>query len=301
MLLLLALFCIGAAAFFFGEVATYPARLKAKSVRRATDYGRTRIATSERELVRFRERVLSPAASRLASLPLKLNPRTNVDAIGAKLVAAGLAQRVSTSGFLAIKGGTTVAGVLIGLSIGAVSAFTAAVLLMPVLGAVGFIAPDWILTMKMRARREAIRSDLPDALDLLAVSVEAGLGFDGAVTKLTEHMEGPLTDEFALMLSEIRVGESRQVALKKMADRVDAMELSNFVRAVVQAEQLGISLARILRVQAADTRSRRQAAAEEKAMKAPIKMLFPTVFFIFPAMFIVVLGPAMLNIMEVFK
>jgi tight adherence protein C len=172
---------------------------------------------------------------------------------------------------------------------------------MPVLGAVGFIAPDWILTMKMRARREAIRGDLPDALDLLAVSVEAGLGFDGAVTKLTEHMDGPLTDEFALMLSEIRVGESRQVALKKMADRVDAMELSNFVRAVVQAEQLGISLARILRVQAADTRSRRQAAAEEKAMKAPIKMLFPTVFFIFPAMFIVVLGPAMLNIMEVFK
>jgi tight adherence protein C len=234
-------------------------------------------------------------------LPLKLNPRTNVDAIGAKLVAAGLTQRVSTSGFLAIKGGTTVVGVLIGLSIGAVSAFTAAVLLMPVLGAVGFITPDWILTMKMRARREAIRSDLPDALDLLAVSVEAGLGFDGAVTKLTEHMEGPLTDEFALTLSEIRVGESRQVALKKMADRVDAMELSNFVRAVVQAEQLGISLARILRVQAADTRSRRQAAAEEKAMKAPIKMLFPTVFFIFPAMFIVVLGPAMLNIMEVFK
>jgi tight adherence protein C len=301
MLLLLALFCIGAAVFFVGEVATYPARLKAKSVRRATDYGRMRIATSERELVRFRERVLSPAASRLASLPLKLNPRTNVDAIGAKLVAAGLTQRVSTSGFLAIKGGTTVAGVLIGLSIGAVSALSAAVFLMPVLGAVGFIAPDWILTMKMRARREAIRADLPDALDLLAVSVEAGLGFDGAVTKLTEHMTGPLTDEFALMLSEIRIGESRQVALKKMADRVDAMELSNFVRAVVQAEQLGISLARILRVQAADTRSRRQAAAEEKAMKAPIKMLFPTVFFIFPAMFIVVLGPAMLNIMEVFK
>jgi tight adherence protein C len=301
MLLLLALLCVGAAVFVFGEVATYPNRLKAKSVRRATDYGSTRIRTSERELVRFRERVLSPAASQLASLPLKLNPRTNVDAITAKLVAAGLSQRVSTSGFLAIKGGAMVAGVLVGLSIGAVGAFSVAILVMPVLGAVGFIAPDWILTMKMRARREAIRGDLPDALDLLAVSVEAGLGFDGAVTKLTEHMDGPLTDEFALMLSEIRVGESRQVALKKMADRVDAMELSNFVRAVVQAEQLGISLARILRVQAADTRSRRQAAAEEKAMKAPIKMLFPTVFFIFPAMFIVVLGPAMLNIMEVFK
>ena len=133
------------------------------------------------------------------------------------------------------------------------------------------------------------------------MSVEAGLGFDGAVTKLTEHMEGPLIDEFALTLNEIRVGEARATALRKMAARVDAMELSNFVRAVVQAEQLGISLGRILRVQATDTRLRRQAAAEEKAMKAPIKMLFPTVFFIFPSMFIVVLGPAMLNIVSVFK
>ena len=146
-----------------------------------------------------------------------------------------------------------------------------------------------------------IRSELPDALDLLAVSVEAGLGFDGAVAKLVDHMEGPLIDEFGLMMSEIRVGETRTVALRKMAERVDATELSNFVRAVIQAEQLGISLGRILRVQATDTRLRRQAAAEEKAMKAPIKMLFPTVFFIFPALFIVILGPAFLNIMSVFK
>jgi tight adherence protein C len=114
-------------------------------------------------------------------------------------------------------------------------------------------------------------------------------------------MQGPLIDEFALMLNEIRVGEARATALRKMAARVDAMELSNFVRAVVQAEQLGISLGRILRVQATDTRLRRQAAAEEKAMKAPIKMLFPTVFFIFPSMFIVVLGPAMLHILTVFS
>ena len=111
-------------------------------------------------------------------------------------------------------------------------------------------------------------------------------------------MEGPLIDEFALMLSEIRVGETRTTALRKMAERVDAAELSNFVRAVIQADQLGISLGRILRVQATDTRLRRQAAAEEKAMKAPIKMLFPTVLFIFPAMFIVVLGPAFLNILD---
>jgi tight adherence protein C len=301
MLLFLAILCVGAAIFVLGEVATYPERLKSRSVRRATDYGHVRVPSSEHELVRFRERVLAPAASRLAAIPLKLSPRTNVEAITAKLVAAGLASRLDASGFLAIKGGATVAAGLAGFALGASGSATNALLLTPAFAAVGFIAPDWILNMKMRARREEIRSELPDALDLLAVSVEAGLGFDGAVTKLTEHMSGPLIDEFALTLNEIRVGESRQVALKKMASRVDATELSNFVRAVVQAEQLGISLGRILRVQAADTRLRRQAAAEEKAMKAPIKMLFPTVIFIFPSMFIVVLGPAMLTILKAFK
>jgi tight adherence protein C len=104
-----------------------------------------------------------------------------------------------------------------------------------------------------------------------------------------------------MTMGEIRIGESRQTALKKMAERVQAPELAAFVRAVVQAEQLGISLGRILRVQAADSRLRRQAAAEEKAMKAPIKMLFPTVLFVFPAMFLVVLGPAVINIMKVLK
>src|SRR5438552_9460866 len=150
-------------------------------------------------------------------------------------------------------------------------------------------------------RLGAERSQLPYALYLLAVSVESGLGFDGTVTKLTECMQGPLIDEFSMMLAETRIGESRLVSLKKMAERVDAPELSTFVRAVLQAEQLGISLGRILRVQATDSRLRRQAAAEEKAMKAPIKMLFPTVLFIFPSMFLVVLGPALLNIMSVLK
>ena len=301
MLLFFAILCVGAAIFVLGEVATYPERLKARSVRRATDYGHVRVPNSEHELLRFRERVLAPAASRLAAIPLKLSPRTNVEAITAKLVAAGLASRLDASGFLALKGGATIAAGLAGFVLGASGSATNTLLLTPAFAAVGFIAPDWILNMKMRSRREEIRSELPDALDLLAVSVEAGLGFDGAVTKLTEHMSGPLIDEFALTLNEIRVGESRQVALKKMAGRVDATELSNFVRAVVQAEQLGISLGRILRVQAADTRLRRQAAAEEKAMKAPIKMLFPTVIFIFPSMFIVFLGPAMLTILKAFK
>jgi tight adherence protein C len=301
MLLFLALVCVGGAVFMISEAATYPSRLKARSIKRASEYGRVHIPRNELELLRFRERVVAPTASRLASIPLKLNPRTNVAAIGKKIVAAGLSQRVTTSSFLAIKGGSTLAGGLLGLLLAVTGSFASVLVFAPIFGTLGFLVPDWILTFKIRSRREKIRSDLPDALDLLAVSVEAGLGFDGAVTKLTEHMEGPLVDEFALMLNEIRVGEARSVALRKMAERIDAMELSNFVRAVIQADQLGISLARILRVQAADTRLRRQAAAEEKAMKAPIKMLLPTVFFIFPSMFIVILGPALLNIMAAFK
>lgn len=301
MVLFLALLFAGGAVYLFSEVATYPARQKQRSIKRAAEYGRVRISTSERELVHFRERVLVPAAAKLAAIPLKLSPKTNVEGIGTRLVAAGLAQRLTTANFLAIKGGTTVGGAGLGLLLAAVASPALGLVFTPCFAAAGFLAPDMFLNFKIRARREAIRSELPDALDLLAVSVEAGLGFDGAVTKLTEHMDGPLIDEFALTLNEIRVGEARATALRKMAARVDAMELSNFVRAVVQAEQLGISLGRILRVQATDTRLRRQAAAEEKAMKAPIKMLFPTVFFIFPSMFIVVLGPAMLNIVSVFK
>ena len=164
----------------------------------------------------------------------------------------------------------------------------------------GFIAPDFFVSHKARARKERIRAELPDALDLMAVSVEAGMGFDGAIVKLTEHMAGPLADEFALTLSEIRIGESRQDALKKLSARAGTQELSSFVRAIIQADQLGISLGRILRVQATDSRLKRQAAAEEKAMKAPIKMLFPTVLFIFPAMFLVILGPAFLNLSKIF-
>ena len=163
-----------------------------------------------------------------------------------------------------------------------------------------FVVPDVLVTFKARARREAVRAELPDALDLLAVSVEAGLGFDAAIAKLTERMDGSLADEFALTLNQMRIGESRQDALKNMSERVPAPELASFVRALIQADQLGISLGRILRVQAADSRSRRQSAAEETAMKAPIKMLFPTVIFIFPAMFLVILGPAFMNLSKLF-
>ena len=298
--LFLALICLGGATFAAAEFMTYPARLKERSIRRAADYGRVKVRPTDLDRLHFRERVLGPAATRLAAVPMRLNPRTNVESIQRKLMAAGLSH-ISPQTFLALKGGATVGGGLVGFSLIGTGAVIAGVVFAPMLAAVGFVLPEYILSLKARSRRDSVRNSLPDALDLLAVSVEAGLGFDGAVTKLTEHMDGPLIDEFQMALNEMRIGEARHTALKKMSDRVDAPELTTFVRAVVQADQLGISLGRILLVQAADSRLRRQAAAEEKAMKAPIKMLFPTVMFIFPAMFIVLLGPAVMNIVKVLK
>jgi tight adherence protein C len=289
---------LGLAAFFAAEVATYPARRRRAAMRQAASWGRVRV---EGDVVqpRFRERVVSPAVVRLARVALRLNPKATLEATTTRLLAGGLATRISSAQFLAGKAALALGGVIFALALGATKAPLAALVLAPMLGAVGFLLPGVILTLLTRARRERIRTELPDALDLLAVSVEAGLGLDAAIVKLTEHMEGALVDEFALALGEMRIGESRHEALRKLGERVPAPELSAFVRSIIQADQLGISLGRILRVQASDSRLRRQAAAEERAMKAPIKMLFPTVLFIFPAMFLVILGPAFLNLAKV--
>jgi tight adherence protein C len=301
MLLTLAAIVVFAAALVAGETVTEPARQRRRALRRAAQYGLVRIPGSSLELLRFRERVVDPWAASLARLALRLNPRMTVESVSARLLAAGLAQRVTPTAFLAAKAGAGCGGGALGLAVGAATGGpTLAVAAAAAIGGVGYGAPGIALSMCARRRREAIRAQLPDALDLLAVSVEAGLGFDGAVAKLTEHMEGELADEFGLTLGEMRIGESRQDALKKLAERSQAPEIAAFTRAIIQADQLGISLGRILRVQAADSRLKRQAAAEEKAMKAPIKMLFPTVVFIFPAMFLVVLGPAFINLAKLF-
>lgn len=287
---------LGFAVFLVGEVATAPQRRRHLALRRAATYGAARTKAPDPEIARFADRVVGPAVERLAALALRLNPKASAEAIGARLIAAGLATRISTSQFLAVKAALALAGVVCALLFGIAVSPIAAVAFVPLLGVLGFMLPETFLSIRVRERRERIRSELPDALDLLAVSVEAGLGLDGAIAKLTEHMHGALVDEFALTLGEMRVGEARPDALKRLAERVPAPEVGAFVRSVIQAEQLGISLGRILRVQAADSRLRRQAAAEERAMKAPIKMLFPTAVFILPAMFVVVLGPALLTL-----
>jgi tight adherence protein C len=298
--IVLGVLCLAAAAYFLGDAVTLPARERRTSVQRAATYGRFRTALAGRQRP-FSERVLAPLGDRLARWTLKLHPKTTVEGVSARLLAAGLGRTIAPTTFLAFKSALAIGGLFLGALFGGAATGAGGVLLFAIaLGGIGFITPDFAVSAKARSRKDRIRAELPDALDLMAVSVEAGLGFDGAISKLTEHMAGPLADEFALTLSEVRIGESRQDALKKLSDRTGTPELSSFVRAIIQADQLGISLGRILRVQATDSRLKRQAAAEEKAMKAPIKMLFPTVLFIFPAMFLVILGPAFLNLSKLF-
>jgi tight adherence protein C len=300
-LLVFGLASLGLAAYLIGEVATLPARQREGSLRRAATYGHRRRPVAGQGQEGFRERAVEPMKMGLAHAVLKLSPRMTVDKVSRRLMGAGVGRAFSPTSFLASKAIFAILGFFGGTFLGGVAGSGSLGILLA-LGFVfiGFMLPDMFISFKARGRREEIRAELPDALDLLAVSVEAGLGFDAAIAKLTEHMEGPLIEEFALSLGEMRIGETRQHALEKMVHRVQAPELASFVRAIIQADQLGISLGRILRVQATDTRNKRQAAAEERAMKAPIKMLFPTALFIFPSMFLIILGPAFLNFKGVF-
>jgi tight adherence protein C len=164
--------------------------------------------------------------------------------------------------------------------------------------AVGFIAPEFWLGRKIRARQTDMILQLPDALDLLTISVEAGLGFDAALAKVVEKMDGPLIAEFRQALAEIRMGRLRRDALRDVASRCDVQPVTNFIGAIVQAEQLGVPIAKVLQIQSQQLRIERRQRAEEAAAKAPVKMLFPMVGCIFPTIFIVILGPAIVTVVR---
>src|SRR5438045_2809505 len=163
MLLLLSFIFVAAATFAVAEVATYPARLKERSIKRAAEYGRLRVPEKPEDLVRFRERVLAPAAERFAAIPLKLNPRMTIETISSRLLSAGLSQRITPTAFLAVKGGATVAGATFGLMLAAFVSPVAGLVFLPLFGALGFQAPEMILSSRIRTRREAVRGALPDA------------------------------------------------------------------------------------------------------------------------------------------
>jgi tight adherence protein C len=166
-------------------------------------------------------------------------------------------------------------------------------LLYTLLGAgVGFMLPQMWLRSTIDRRKQAIIKKLPDALDLMTICVDAGLTFDGAMDKVYEKWRDPLSLEFGRVLYEMQLGKSRRQALRDMVERIDVADVTSFVASVLQADQLGVSIGKVLRIQSEQMRVRRRQRAEEKAQQAPIKMLFPMVFLIFPAMFIVLLGPA---------
>lgn len=165
-------------------------------------------------------------------------------------------------------------------------------------GLVGLFLPLIIINTKASSRQGQIQKDLPNFLDMLYVSVEAGLGFDMALKKISTQMSGELSKEFGRTLEEIKIGRNREEALRKVIKRTGVQDLSIFVSSVIQTEQLGSNIGNTLRIQADSMRIKRKQRAEEKAMKAPVKMLFPIVFFIFPALFVVILGPAVIRIMD---
>jgi len=174
------------------------------------------------------------------------------------------------------------------------------VILLVLIGFIGFYMPVGIINTQAQVRQKNIQRSLPDMLDLLLVSVEAGLGFDMALKRVSEKMPGPLSKELGRALEEMRRGKSREEALRGIVHRSGVADLSSFITSVIQAEQLGANIANTLRIQAGSMRQKRRQRAEETAMKAPIKMLFPLVFFIFPTLFVVILGPAMISIIRMF-
>lgn len=300
-LIILAIGLFAAATYLLLTGLTVRQRQVAVSLGKAKRYG----VQTQREVETRRsvnDRIVGPLTAKIAGVTQRVLPRTDPNVIANRLMAAGLARSMSPQMYLALKGGLVFMSVAFGVLL-MISGVPPAIGMLAALGgaAICYIAPDFFINSRTRGRRELMQTDLPNVLDLLCVSVEAGLGFDAAVAKLSERMEGPLVDEFGLVLHEMRIGESRSEALKNLSDRVDVPEVSQFCRAIIQADQLGIALSRILRVQSHDMRVRRQLAAEEKAMKAPVKMLFPTVVFIFPSMFVVALGPAALNLMKTFS
>jgi len=298
MLLILAFVCLAASFALAGQLVTAPWRERQESLRRARSYSHPDHEVRPDPVY---ERLQARYGDTLARVALKLDPRATEERIGVKLVAAGLARTFSPTGFLASKVVLGAGGVVVGGLIGVLAGSTSkALLLGALLGVVGFFGLDALVVVRMRSRREEMRRDLPDALDILAVSVEAGLGFDGALAKLAEHKRGPIVEQFELVLNELGIGESRSHALRRMSDRVDIPEVTSVVNSLIQSEQLGTPLGRILRTQATESRTRRRIAAEERAMKAPVKMIVPTGLFIFPAMFVVIIAPAVIQIFHAF-
>jgi tight adherence protein C len=251
----------------------------------------------------FGARVIKPAVKRWSVSLGQRSPTATLDRIRLKLGQAGNPSGLGPIEFIGLRYLTS-----LGLGGGAFVLFfisrlgiTFSLLIALVIAVFGFLMPNIWLDRKIKARRKEITKSLPDAIDLLTISVESGLGFDPAMLRVAEKWDNALTREFARVLSEMRIGKSKRDALREMAIRADEDGLSTFVSSVIQADTLGVPITQVLRIQSEAMRVRRRQRAEELAQKAPLKMLFPMVFLVFPAIYVVILGPAVPQIMEAFK
>lgn len=242
----------------------------------------------------FTERVLLPMVRGMAGLITRFAPQKSLENLRHNLELAGNPNGWGPTEFLGVRG---LAGVLLGMltyllmNLADVPVMHK-LLFAGLLAMLGFQLPIMWLGSKIRQRKNNVVKALPDALDLLTISVEAGLGFDAALAKVTEKWDNELCQEFGRVLAEMRVGKLRREALREMADRMEVPDLTNFIAAVIQADQLGVSMARVLRVQSEQMRVRRRQRAEEKAQMAPVKMTIPLVLLLFPSLLVVLLGPA---------
>jgi tight adherence protein C len=230
-----------------------------------------------------------------------LTPRGALDSLSRRLDLAGNPAWLDVDGLVAYKALLLCVGAAVGLLVGVLFAGPLTLLVLVVGGAAaGFIAPDLLVLHLAQERQDEIRRTLPDIMDTLVVAVEAGLGFEAAVAEVVRNGRGPIVGEFARVLHEMQIGRPRVDALREMAPRTSVPELKAFASAVVQATTLGIPMAKVLRQQSAEMRVRRRQRAEELAQKVPVKMLFPMIFCIFPAMFVVIIGPGVLTLWQVF-
>jgi len=248
----------------------------------------------------FIERTLRPLATRLSSTVARVTSSSFSERTEKRLALAGYPGNLRVGDWLGIKAiGALIGAGIFFLLVGVLGQNLPAGIGLGVVGfMIGYIGPEFWLGGRVRKRQKLILLQIPDALDLLTISVRAGLGFDGALGKVVEKLKGPLTDEFRRALAEIRVGKSRREALRDIVPRTEVPALTNFIGAIIQAEQLGVSISKVLQVQSEQLRIERRQRAEEMAAKAPIKMLFPLVGCIFPSLFIVILGPALILIVQ---
>lgn len=251
----------------------------------------------------FSDRVLLPLLASAQGLGRRLTPADANERIHEKLELAGnprgwTADRVSSG---------KVVGFFAALGLSLMFTFALGMPLLPTLGIVvaasvaGYMAPNFYLYQRAYDRAAVMQKALPDAIDLLTISVESGLGFDAAVAQVARNTEGPLAEEFARMLQEMQLGRGRTDALRSMADRTNLPDLRAFVSAMVQADAFGIPVGQVLRVQSSEIRVKKRQWAEEQAQKVPVKILIPLIFCILPCLFIVVLGPAGITIMDNFR